>query len=40
MPGIHTANTWMELVLQVLVCTNVTSLVGIACLYDQNKKGE
>jgi LEA14-like dessication related protein len=37
MPGIHIADTWMELVLRVLVCTNVTSLVGIICLYAQNQ---
>lgn len=29
MPGIHIVDTWMELVLQVLVCTYVTSLIGI-----------
>lgn len=34
MPGIHIVDTWMELVLQVLVCTRATPLMRIICLYD------
>ena len=34
MLGIHIVDTWMELVLQVLVCTNATPLIRIICFYD------